>query len=69
MSYDSHMSEDLAMAEQRAEALSAALLQVDYLISYGMILEARQLIYDTTGENHEDAASVANPNNMKRSRA
>lgn len=67
MSYESHCEEDVIMAEQRSEALRAALLQADYLISYGMILEARQLIYDTTGENHEDAASDINPNEIKRS--
>jgi len=65
MSYESHCEEDVIMAEQRSEALSAALLQVDYLISYGMVLEARQLIYDTTGENHEDAAGDINPNHFR----
>lgn len=39
-----HDAEMYSMLEQRNEALISALVEVDYLISYGQILEARTLI-------------------------
>jgi hypothetical protein len=38
------------MLEQRNEALAKCLREVDYMISYGMIREARELIKETVGE-------------------
>ena len=45
------MSEEDEMLIQRNEALVKALREVDYLISYGMIREARELIANTVGES------------------
>jgi hypothetical protein len=44
------MSEEDEMLEQRNEALAQALREVDYLISYGKVCEARELIKNTVGE-------------------
>lgn len=38
------------MLEQRNEALVSALRETDYLISYGKVCEARELIKNTIGE-------------------
>lgn len=37
-------SESEMLLEQRNEALTASLIEIDYLISYGMIMEARNRI-------------------------
>lgn len=47
------VDEDLQMLEQRNEALMSALKEIDYLLTYGLIKEARLLINEITGE--EDA--------------
>jgi len=44
-------SEEQLMLEQRNEALMDILRQVDYMISYGMVREARDLIHSITGEH------------------
>ena len=47
------MSEEDEMLVQRNEALAKTLREVDYMISYGMVREARELIKETVGEPEE----------------
>lgn len=45
-----HDAEMFRMLEARNEALTDAMVEIDYLISYGQILEARTLIETLCGD-------------------
>lgn len=45
------LEERLAAANHKCQNLTNTLIEVDYLISYGKILEARTIIDEVVGEN------------------